>query len=396
MTLANGILTKPISVGSTNNEIGRCLGESTTNIGALCRSDKINYLSKYKPMENPNVTEEMTDAQRKERDWGYHISEAPVGLSAFVSYVNSGILPSEWRNPDNDNFRDMGYGWYYEKPSTWGRVWDFDKYNHNTTTPLFSEIDTPTKVDGDTSSMYISLYKGTFWFSDFRVLESNNAHLGVCIIKQGSSTSRFKSILAESTSSYAKITFNKDEINAVFVQGSGTYRVYVVATADNAQNLVSSNSNYFQGNSSGIGVWPLPIPVATIEYTESSSGTSDNIVNFNILDIDSTNNQLSWTLQAYNTTSAAKKVMYVWYHISAVDEEGVSWSMDAPVLLQSSAFNEGVPANSTVSIGEFSKRYEAYKYIASPWTVTLSIYHSNDASGSDRMGAGTATYVYEG
>lgn len=398
MTLVNGVLTKPIYVDSAGGEVGKCIGESSGDWRTLCRSNKINPLSKYKPIENPNARGELTDAQRKEWNWGYYIAEESIGLSAFVSYVNSGILPSAWQNPDSNNYRDMGCGWYYRKPETYSRILDFDKYNHYAPA-LFSEVAAPSKVTSDTSYMYIDLFKGSFWLNDFRVFESNNAHLGVCIIKEGSSTSRFKSILsADSSNSYGKIEFDKNEINAVFVEGAGKYRVYVVATMDNAQNLVSGNEGYFQGNSPGITIWPLPVAMTTIEYTPASSGTSDNIVNFHIDNMDSTSNELSWSLRAYNTTSTAKEVQFVWFHISAVDDFGMTWEMSAPELLQAGAFGINVPANDTVDVGEFTERYEAYREggLATPWTVTLSIYHSNDAAGTDRRGAGTAQFVYEG
>ncbi len=394
MTLVNGVLTKPIVVDPAgDNEVGNCIGESSGDWRTLCRSDKINWKSKYKPCENPNVVEEMTDAQFSEMNWGYYISESPVTIAQYRDYINNGTLPGEWAAPDSENFRSIGYGWYYQKPSTWQRILDFHRYNHKTTEALLSRITVPSEVFSDTESMYVDLFKGTFWLTDFGVFTRNNCHLGVIICKQGEASLMFKAIPSESSYGFTKISFDANEIKKVFNQGAGTYRVYAVATADYAQNLIDSVDGY----TTQLTIWPLPVDMQTIEYKTASSGTSDNVVNFHINNLDSTYNTLTWELQAYNTTSTQKVAAFIWFHISAVDEYGMTWEMSAPELLQAGPFNVSVPAYGTAEVGEFSERYEAYMYgLAAPWTVILSIYHSNNEEGTDRRGAGTAQFVYEG
>lgn len=389
-----GIVTKPIQVGPSRNDVGSALGVSSMDWGTLCRHNNVNWRSKYKPAENPNVKYEMTDAQYKEVNWGYRFSEGSVGLDKYRDYVVNGTIPPAWQFGDTENLRSIGFGWYYEKPSTRKRITDFHRYNSKTTSPLLSAIDAPSEVKSDTASMYIELYKSTFWLDDFRTFVDNNCHLGVMIIKQGTNTAYYKTIVSESGSTYQRITFNQSEVSQIFSGGAGDYNVYVFATADYAHNTLRGDE-YYNATLSGITVWPLPVDKAVIKYSTSSSGTSDNIVNFHIDDLDSTSNTLTWSLRAYNTTSTAKEVQYVWFHISAVDEYGATWEMGAPELLQAGAFDINVPANDTADVGDFEERYEAYKNLSLPWTVTLSIYHSNDAAGTDRRGAGTAQFVYE-
>lgn len=394
MTLIDGRLKKPITIG----EIARCIGAPSGNLGHLAKHRNVNPLSRYKPVENPNVLSEMTDAQFKEVDWGYQIPINPVNLTVFSNYIRNGVIPEGWEEPlgATNGFVDMGMGWYYIRPMTYARMLDFDRYNHNTRLPLFSSITAPEKVYSDTTSVQIDLARGTFWLDDFNTFTSNNAHLGVIITKADSGPLYFKSV-TEEENGFAKVILNEAEARQVFGE-AGEYVCYAIATSDEGQNILQSGDNYISG--SGISIWPLPTSQVTITSMGISGGTSDNIMSFNITTMEADDRNVTFSLIARNGTDTIKQVQWLRYRIDVVDDEGNSWSNTTgnPVLLENSALGVQVPATSEVTVGEFTIPYAAYRYLTAPWTVTLSLYHGQQESFAtgEYMGAGTANYYYEG
>lgn len=380
------------------DEISKCIGVASGNLGHLAKHKNINPLSKYKPVENPNVLSEMTDAQFKEVDWGYQIPINPVNLTVFSNYIRNGVIPEGWEEPlgATNGFVPMGMGWYYIRPMTYRRMLDFDKYNHNTRLPLFSTITAPEKVYSDTTSVQIDLARGTFWLDDFNTLVTNSAHLGVIVTKAESGPLYFKSVTEEETG-FAKVIFTAAEVRQIFRE-AGEYLCYAIATSDVGQNILQSEDNYISG--SGISIWPLPTSEVTIISTGITGGTSDNILSFDINSMEADDSTVTVSLVARNGTDTIKVVQWLRYRIDVVDDEGNSWSSTTgdPVLLQNTALGVQVPATSEVSLGEFSIPYTAYKSLTAPWTVTLSLYHGQQESyaAGEYMGAGTADYYYEG
>lgn len=392
MTLINGRLTKPI----TTAEIASCIGVPSGDVGHLCVSNNINPLSKYKPVENPNVIGEMTDAQFAEVDWGYRIPIDPINLTTFANYIRNGVIPQGWEEPLDafNGFVAMGMGWYYIRPFTWGRMLDFDRYNHNTKQSLFSTITAPEKVYSDTTSVQIDLARGTFWLRDFDRFTTNSCHLAVIVTKVDGGALYFKSA-TEEESGFAKVVFNQEELRQIF-SSAGEYVCYVVASADRGQNILSQKEDYING----ANVWPLPVEHVIINYTDTTSGTSDNVVNFNIKDLFADEKNITFILEAYNTTSVEKVAQWVRYKVDVIDSEGNSWTSTtgSPTLLKNTAYGVAVPAYSQVEIGEVTIPYSAYRYLTAPWTVIVSLYHgqTEEYNTDNYKGAGTAQVEFEG
>lgn len=394
MTLINGRITEPIIV----EEIAACIGVSSGDVRELCTSKNINPLSKYKPVESPNVRYKMTDALFADVDWGYRIPIDPINLTAFANYIRNGVIPQGWEEPldATNGFNDMGMGWYYIRPMSKYRMLDFDKYNHNTRQSLFSTITAPEKVFSDTTSVQIDLARGVFWLHDFSRFTTNSCHLAVVVTKVEGGALYFKSA-TEEESGFAKVVFSQEEIRQIF-SSAGEYVCYVVASADSGQNILQSGADYISG--SGIGIWPLPVTSATIIYTDTTSGSSDNVLNFNIKDFIAEEKNITFMLEAYNNTSIAKEVQWVRYKIDVIDDEGNTWTSTNgnPELLKNTAYGAVVPANGTTNLGQITLPYAAYRELLAPWTVTLSLYHGqqeNYNTGQYR-GAGVAEYYFEG
>lgn len=93
--------------GLTLSEIKSVLGESTLDLGSLCKSVKINPLAKYKPL-NINTWQTLTEAQRKNSEYG--------------------IGPTEYSTNSDTAITKM---WGYTKPTSYFRALDFDGYRHD-------------------------------------------------------------------------------------------------------------------------------------------------------------------------------------------------------------------------------------------------------------------------
>ena len=225
---------------------------------------------------------------------------------------------------------------------------------------------------------------------------TNNCHLAVIIAKVDSGALYFKSA-TEEESGFAKVVFNQEEVRQIF-NTSGEYVCYVVASADAGQNILQSGENYISG--SGVGIWPLPVTSAIIEYVETNSGTSDNVLNFNIKDFYTDEKNIIFAIEAVNNTAAQKEVQWIRYKVDVMDDEGNAWTSTNgnPELLNTTSYGVAVPANSIVSLGQITLPYAAYRELLAPWTVTLSLYHGqqeNYNTGQYR-GAGVAEYYFEG
>lgn len=387
MPIINGILKSPIDI----KEAAEYIGTKDNDTGRLCVSDKINPKSKYKPVENPNEYEPLTDAQYADVDWGYRIPVNPITLTKFVDYIRNGVLPEGWEEPLDavNGAVDLGMGWYYIRPMSRFRLQDLNNYNRNAQT-MFSNITAPEKVYSDTSSMQIDLARGTFWVSDFNRFA--DSHLAVVIAKVDSGAVWFKSVTDEE-GGFAKVIFSQDELRQMFTE-VGNYICYAVMTTDNVQNILPSGEGY----NSNMSLYPLPISAVEIEYTGITSGTSDNVVNFHINSLYIDERELSFELVAYNTASTDKVAQWVRYRLDVVDSEGNTWSSTSgnPALLQSTPFGVDVPAYSEVSLGEVTIPYSAYRYLSAPWSVTISLYHGQQEGFDigDYMGAGVAQGDY--
>ena len=113
MSNSNGIISKPIDLKA---DIATVLGESSTDLGTLCKSAKVNKFSRVKPIIYASVVE-LTDAQRKSKNYGLTI------LGGSHGTMNIGHTP-----------------WTYNKPNgeTPYRMSDFANYNHMATSPIKS------------------------------------------------------------------------------------------------------------------------------------------------------------------------------------------------------------------------------------------------------------------
>lgn len=378
------------------DELQKLLGISTNEYRAILLANTINPYSKKKPVENPNVYGHLTDAQFAEVDWGYRIPAVGIKQDAFRDYVRNGTVPSGWESPNNPTGQvSMGFGWYYIRPSSWGRPADFIGYSHYAKRQLFGEVSVPSQgVTQNTQSMYLQFNRGTFALNDFGTYA--NMHIGFIIMKQGSNTVWFKSIPDSGTdANYPTITFSKAEMNAMFAGGYGSYDVWAVATPEYVQNLVSGNAYY---STQFTQIYPLPGSKATFTY--SYQGVTRPEIKFIFRNLETDGRYVYFDLYAKNIGDAAGAVNIanLKYLITARDEMGTSWEQDTIDSLGSygskSTGNVAIPTGgSEVYIDTYDAvPYSAYRYLTAPWIVTVQIWYPNSAGTSVKYDSMDVTY----
>lgn len=125
MSVNNGIVSAPISIG----EVSNLIGAGTNDIGALCTSSNINKWARYKPVVNASL-DSSNDGKGGDGNYGFAIVTA-TSLSTLVS-----------------SFDNVMNGWTYVKPSGGAsspyRLGDFRGYNHRALPPIgdFAEVAT--------------------------------------------------------------------------------------------------------------------------------------------------------------------------------------------------------------------------------------------------------------
>ena len=125
MTLNAGRLKRPITV----DEIGKCIGSTSKDVGTLVLHPNVQMWSRKKPVHN-------TGPHPTHADWWKGVEnncgiKAPNRVSTFaaVKALYDGGLN----------------GWSYIKPTTWYRMLDFDGYYHYAT-PEINGLDAPANI----------------------------------------------------------------------------------------------------------------------------------------------------------------------------------------------------------------------------------------------------------
>lgn len=375
------------------NEIQKLLGISTNNYADIMLADSINPYSRKKPT-NSSVLHKLEDWQFKEANWSYKIPDE-TQLSDVIAFINNGTLPANrnWEQPSSVRGSvNIGFGWYYVKPETWMRGYDFVGYAHNSPRSIFGTLDVPATVSQGTQSMYIVLNKGTFTFNDF--LDFDGYQFAVIIVKEGSATAYIKSVQApDSTNDYPKITFTKAEMNQIFSDGVGKYKVYAAAALGDFDNITRGGETY----NSNPSCRPLPVTAGEITYSSSSEDTEVNIkrIDVSIDTIESTDSRLYFTLTAVNESNTALSVAWVFYEILGTDEFNTDTVIVSKRTLGNTPLSVNVPANETVSLGEFNVAHTGYKDLSAPYTLTLKIYQGKTSTISEARYAGEDSFEYE-
>lgn len=117
---SNGKITAPIAT----DDVSEVLGVNNHDVATLCRSTQINKWAKYKP-EAIGTYEDIALAQRKSNNFGLVAQSAYTSVDNFITAVKNGTFNGGW------DYTQVADG-------DWGRLTDFDGYNHNALSPFGS------------------------------------------------------------------------------------------------------------------------------------------------------------------------------------------------------------------------------------------------------------------
>lgn len=201
MSNANGIITAPVSI----SDVQTVLGNSSTNLAALCTAVNINMWAKYKPV--PSLVK-FLDIKTGYKGSGYNCgitygkTTSVAGIRALYDQANN--------------------GYSYEKPSVY-RLADFNGYNHNADAPItgytFQENCINTNFSCSCSVGISSTTGDNLTLKDILDAASTteNYYFGVALY---SGTNTSPSYLKTSTSTYDyTVSFSGSAL------GTGTYTV---------------------------------------------------------------------------------------------------------------------------------------------------------------------------
>ena len=135
MSIVNGIIQAPVTIA----DVKTTLGETSNDLAALCRSDKINMWAKYKPVElnKPFTSDEFDFENRKWRDnatWYRGADFEGVGICG-IKIAHSSTLQSltELYDKGQSNWSRVKVGSTFACPY---RLSDFVGYKHAATAPF--------------------------------------------------------------------------------------------------------------------------------------------------------------------------------------------------------------------------------------------------------------------
>lgn len=115
-----GRITAPVDT----EDVRLTIGEPSDNVKTLCMSGRINPWAKYKP-EAHGTMRSLTKENRKLWNFGLFAAQIYTSVTSFINAVADGTFNGGW------TYRNVRAG-------DWGRLDDFDGYNHYARSPIGS------------------------------------------------------------------------------------------------------------------------------------------------------------------------------------------------------------------------------------------------------------------
>lgn len=132
-----GRITAPVDT----EDVRLTLGETSNDVKTLCMSGKINPWAKYKP-EAHGTMRSLTKENRRLWNFGLFAAQIYTSVDSFINAVAGGTFNGSWV------YRSVRAG-------DWGRLDDFDGYNHNARSPIGS-LDPQTLETGSGGDLVVS------------------------------------------------------------------------------------------------------------------------------------------------------------------------------------------------------------------------------------------------
>ena len=246
MSVTNGIISAPVSI----EDVERALGDASTDLYTLARSQNIKRLSPYKPIRgNLNGCTDkigiLTDYDIIDRNMGFNIPTFPFTGVSFEDVIkgivmNTNSWPTVPSSTDQNTRGSIGNGWVYNMPieqTHYARLTDFNHYDHNNGNSY--ESTTFEVLEGTKSIIAGQTYTGKFFvkmdpYHPKNFKSALNYAVGVAIVKASFSGATYYYIGGESGTGYSSITQNE--------MGTSECDVIIPST------LFAKLLSYFSGN----------------------------------------------------------------------------------------------------------------------------------------------------
>lgn len=211
--------------GLTISEIKSVLGESSLDLGTLCKSSKVNPLAKYKPV-NVASWGELTEAQRKTAEYG--------------------IGPTEYSTNEDTAITKM---WAYEKPTSYFRALDFDGYRHDAKFGLWAKDGSVSMISTSGTMLLMSgSREGDLSLADFLASFTAFKDWYLCVVIKNGNYTYYKTTsktIGEMTGSTAvggdcQITITPEDASTITKGNVGSASFYVLLSTKSATSLASS------------------------------------------------------------------------------------------------------------------------------------------------------------
>ncbi|MBE6246155.1 MAG: hypothetical protein E7110_01905 [Bacteroidales bacterium] len=390
MSIENGVIVNGSPIGG---EVFTFFGVGKRSDGLYYWSDvllssTLNPKSKHKPMEYPyddieNIggilysrTTRLSDNQKRRVNYGHNMvvyNSAPAAMRGVAA---------------NTNF-------LYNRPSSWGRIADLWRYDHNTTNWFEIKLGATTVNQGSSTPVSI-LFDDLFLLGTVveKGLSMDTANFGFIAYNSTQSSQGFPQVyfiaLTDLTTPGQQLVDLQDSLELKGIP-IGTWYLYPCIT----NVRVSQHTfTYLRDDGEYEGNW-IPLPFAnTITFTVVTSGAGGGVTDYINFDggyaeytqVDSTTYRVSSITLDFSSTATTDKVIS--YRLS--DRQGNILS-GAGNLLVSGYIT--VPANGSESaIIEYGEKESEYGGILVSVAMTpLEIEVEYWEQGSDSAGSGSIT-----
>lgn len=260
MSNSNGIALAPVSIA----DVKAVLGESSNDLGTLCKSTKINRWARWKPV----ICASLFSSKEGAGDDGNY------GLSVKSVTGDANILSGLYTNQStNYNYTGKPLG---SKSSPY-RLADFDKYNHNVKEPQYTcqlekivelndELGSPSGsitevITGDyvqtASTVYVTLISGLYSryaVSPTELAMFKDCYFGIALKTPNGSMTVYTTNVKIGTDTSGMTGVRKFSVAMTFSGANQTFTVYPVICNTSGSPVNSNVGTYY----------PLPIDASNL------------------------------------------------------------------------------------------------------------------------------------
>ena len=205
MANSNGVISAPVSI----YDVQRVLGDSSTDLGTLCRSSKINKWAKYKPVsiDSPSV-QILTDRINIQNPFSNEMESVPAwygdiqkeyrkvsGCEVKLTKLCGLSIPEVFINNDIaacaliDGIKSNGLNWPSAELKGYARLTDFREYEHNANSPFYLYSNKDTYYSNEKPSFtYGSESKSSTSIGIYDLIEYLHGYRFALLIQKGNQT----------------------------------------------------------------------------------------------------------------------------------------------------------------------------------------------------------------